>query len=150
MTRDTWESDAGQDAIDRSRIRMANAAGLNANSNLAGGWVCQRALSEIKNAWARNFNSFVCRAHLCSKLVLAAATFRAVDNCLSLFRFYLVRSLPSHQSMTMVAYSSTVSTHAKRPGPLINATFFSKSITFSVSLALWSEQIDFYATDALD
>jgi hypothetical protein len=71
MTGDTWESDAGQDAIDRSRIRMANAAGLNANANLAGGRICQRALSEIKNAWARNFNSFVFSAHMCSKLVLA-------------------------------------------------------------------------------
>jgi hypothetical protein len=71
MTGDTWESDAGQDAIDRSRTRMANAAGLNANANLAVGRICQRALSEIKNAWARNFNSFVFSAHICSKFVWA-------------------------------------------------------------------------------
>jgi hypothetical protein len=50
---------------------MANAAGLNANANLAGGRICQRALSEIKNAWSRNFNRFVCSAHLCSNSFLA-------------------------------------------------------------------------------
>lgn len=56
--------DAGEDRVDGRRIRMADAAGLNADTHLAGWRLSQRAFSEMKNAWACNFNSFVCCAHI--------------------------------------------------------------------------------------
>jgi hypothetical protein len=86
MTRNTRIDHAGKNsAFDGRRIAMADAACFDPDPDLPRRRVCQRALSEIKNAWARNFNSFVFSAHMCSKLVLAAA-FRAVNDCLSMFR----------------------------------------------------------------
>jgi hypothetical protein len=132
MTGDTWESDAGQDVIDRSRIRMANAAGFNANANLAGGRIYQRASSEIEYARARNFNRFVCSAHMCPNSFLAPPR-------------------PSfHQSMIMVAYSSAASRPCEVARAARKCVILQQEHYLSASLALSSEQTDFYGAEALD
>jgi hypothetical protein len=43
---------------------MANTTRLNTKAHLPGLRICQRALRKIKNAWPRNFNSFVFSAHV--------------------------------------------------------------------------------------
>jgi hypothetical protein len=50
---------------------MANAASLNAEAYLPGWRISQRAFSNSKNTWARDFNSFVFCTHIFSKLILA-------------------------------------------------------------------------------
>jgi hypothetical protein len=39
MARDSRKLDAGEDRVDGRRIRMADAARFNADSNLSGGWL---------------------------------------------------------------------------------------------------------------
>jgi hypothetical protein len=133
MTGDTWESDAGQDVIDRSRIRMANAAGFNANANLAGGRIYQRASSEIEYARARNFNRFVCSAHLCSKLVFGAATSAPIPPGNDYGGVFISWLCPCE--VARAAYKCVI---------------LQQEHYLSASLALSSKQIDFYGAEVLE
>jgi hypothetical protein len=63
VARHTWEGNTRQEAIDRCRIRMANATSLHFYANFTGRWIDKRTIYEFEFSGARYLNCAV-RRHI--------------------------------------------------------------------------------------